>query len=63
MQESIRTRVKFEKRIKMLGGNPILFSSQALDKKEDLRDVCGYLEKWADRIIADIIRRINSKVL
>lgn len=43
---SIRTRVTFEKGIYLLGGQPILFSPDALDKKEDLRDVCGYLDNW-----------------
>lgn len=36
---SIRTRVTFEKGIHLLGGQPILFPSDTLDKKEDLRDV------------------------
>lgn len=49
---SIRTRVTFEKGIYLLGGQPILFPNEALDKKEDLRDVCGYLDNWADIIIA-----------
>ena len=40
---SIRTRVTFEKGIYLLGGQPILFPSETLDKKEDLKDVCGYL--------------------
>lgn len=48
---SIRTRVTFEKGIAQLGGQPILFPSDALDKKEDLRDVCGYLENWADMAV------------
>ena len=48
---SIRTRVTFEKGIYLLGGQPILFSNDTLDKKEDLRDVCGYLNNWADIII------------
>lgn len=48
---SIRTRVTFEKGIYLLGGQPILFPSETLDKKEDLRDVCGYLSNWADMII------------
>lgn len=29
----------------------MLFPSDALDKKEDLKDVCGYLNNWADIII------------
>ncbi len=49
---SIRTRVTFEKGIYLLGGQPILFPTETLDKKEDLRDVCGYLNNWADIIIA-----------
>ncbi|MBQ8597300.1 MAG: peptide transporter [Lachnospiraceae bacterium] len=48
---SIRTRVTFEKGIYLLGGQPILFPADALDKKEDLRDVCGYLNNWADMLI------------
>ncbi len=35
----------------MLGGQAILFSNDALDKKEDLRDVCGYLDNWTDVVI------------
>lgn len=49
---SIRTRVTFEKGIHLLGGHSILFPTETLDKKEDLRDVCGYLNNWADMIIA-----------
>lgn len=48
---SIRTRVTFEKGIYLLGGQPILFPTETLDKKEDLRDVCGYLNNWADMIV------------
>ena len=48
---SIRTRVTFEKGIYLLGGQPVLFPTDALDKKEDLRDVCGYLNNWADMVI------------
>lgn len=48
---SIRTRVTFEKGIYMLGGQPILFPTETLDKKEDLKDVCGYLNNWADIVI------------
>lgn len=48
---SIRTRVSFEKGIYLLGGQPILFPGDALDKKEDIRDVCGYLDNWADTVI------------
>ncbi len=53
----------------MLGGQAILFSNDALDKKEDLRDVCGYLDNWTDVVIVrhrdiQLIERIaqHSKV-
>lgn len=29
-----------------------MFPTETLDKKEDLKDVCGYLNNWADVIIA-----------
>ena len=48
---SIRTRVSFEKGIHLFGGQTILFDPSALDKKEDIRDVCGYLQNWADAVI------------
>lgn len=48
---SIRTRVTFEKGIYLLGGQPILFPTETLDKKESLKDVCGYLDNWADMIV------------
>lgn len=48
---SIRTRVTFEKGIHLLGGQPILFPTESLDKKEAIRDVCGYLNHWADILI------------
>ena len=41
----------FEKGIYLLGGQPILFPSDTLDKKEDYRDVIGYLNNWADLVI------------
>ncbi|MBE5881213.1 MAG: peptide transporter [Lachnospiraceae bacterium] len=47
----IRTRVTFEKGIYLLGGQPILFPAETLDKKEELKDVCGYLNNWADMVI------------
>ena len=50
-EESIRTRVTFEKGISMLGGKSILFPSKTLDKKEEIVDVIGYLENWADILI------------
>lgn len=48
---SIRTRITFEKGIYLFGGQSVLFPNDALDKKEDLRDVCGYLNNWADIVI------------
>ncbi|MGN0678374.1 MAG: ornithine carbamoyltransferase [Oscillospiraceae bacterium] len=51
-ETSIRTRVTFEKGIYLLGGQSILFPTETLDKKEDLRDVFGYLNNWADLVIA-----------
>ena len=57
---SIRTRVAFEKGIYLLGGHPILFPMETLDKKEDLKDVCGYMNNWADAII---VRHKNIGVL
>ena len=57
---SIRTRVTFEKGINLLNGQPILFPTETLDKKEDLRDVLGYLNNWADIVI---IRHKNIEVL
>lgn len=50
-ETSIRTRVTFEKGINLLGGQSILFPTDTLDKKEDIRDVCGYLNNWADMVI------------
>lgn len=60
---SIRTRVTFEKGINLLGGQPILFPTETLDKKEKLEDVCGYLNNWADAVIVrhrnmDVIRKL-----
>lgn len=48
---SIRTRVTFEKGIYLLGGQTILFPTETLDKKEELQDVFGYLNNWADLVI------------
>lgn len=57
---SIRTRVTFEKGIYLLGGQSILFPSETLDKKENLKDVCGYLNNWADLVI---VRHENISVI
>lgn len=48
---SIRTRVTFEKGVHQLGAQVILFPSDSMDKKEDIRDVMGYLDNWADGVI------------
>lgn len=48
---SIRTRVTFEKGIYLLGGQSILFAPETLDKKEEIKDVVGYLNNWADAIV------------
>lgn len=50
-ETSIRTRVTFEKGIHMLGGNTILFPPTALDKKEKIEDVIGYLANWVDAVV------------
>lgn len=50
-ETSIRTRVTFEKGIYLLGGQSIRFPSDTLDKKEELWDVFGYLNNWADIVI------------
>ena len=47
---SIRTRISFEKGVYLLSGQSILFPNETLDKKEELRDVAGYLDNWADLI-------------
>lgn len=52
---SLRTRVSFEKGIHLLGGQAILFEPSTLEKKEDIRDVCGYLQNWADAAAEDAI--------
>lgn len=48
---SIRTRVTFEKGIYLLGGQPVLFPGETLGKSEDIKDVCGYLNNWADLVV------------
>ncbi|BCZ47292.1 ornithine carbamoyltransferase [Clostridium gelidum] len=48
---SIRTRITFEKGIYLLGGQTILFPPSALDKKEKIEDVIGYLNNWTDGLI------------
>ena len=48
---SIRTRITFEKGIYLLGGQTMLFPPSALDKKEKIEDVIGYLNNWTDGLI------------
>ena len=48
---SIRTRVTFEGGIESLGGKTILFPPAALDKKEALCDVLGYVNNWVEAVI------------
>lgn len=60
---SIRTRVTFEKGVFLLGGQTILFPTETLDKKEDLHDVFGYLNNWADLVVVrhkdiDVVEKI-----
>lgn len=50
-ESSIRTRITFEKGIKDLGGDCILFPPETLDKREQLRDVIQYIENWAEAVI------------
>lgn len=57
---SIRTRVTFERGIHLLGGQTVIFSPATLDKKESLKDVCGYLDNWIDMII---VRHSNIEVI
>lgn len=49
---SIRTRVTFEMACARLGLQPILFPPETLAKKEDPRDVMGYLANWVDVVVA-----------
>ncbi|WP_019230103.1 ornithine carbamoyltransferase [Sedimentibacter sp. B4] len=57
---SIRTRVTYEKGIYLLGGQSVLFPSDTLDKKENIKDVVGYLNNWADCII---VRHSNIELI
>lgn len=51
-ESSIRTRVTFEIACTQLGLQPILFPPETLTKKEEPRDVIGYLVNWVDVIVA-----------
>lgn len=59
-ESSIRTRVTFEKGIRELGGNTILFPPSALEKREKLEDVAGYLANWTD---AAVVRHSDLKLV
>lgn len=50
-ESSIRTRVTFEMALKNLGAEIILFPSTTLDKREETKDVIGYLKNWVNGII------------
>ncbi len=50
-ESSIRTRLSFEKGIKSLGGECVLFPPSTLDKREALIDVSNYICNWADGVI------------
>lgn len=50
-ESSLRTRITFEKGIKDLGGETILFSPESLDKREKLEDVIQYISNWTDGVI------------
>lgn len=57
---SIRTRVTYEKGIYLLGGQPILFPTDTLDKKEKTEHVSGYLNNWADGVV---VRHKNIELI
>lgn len=50
-ESSLRTRITFEKGIKDLGGESILFPPESLDKREKLEDVIQYISNWAEGVI------------
>jgi ornithine carbamoyltransferase len=50
-ESSLRTRITFEKGIKALGGEAMLFPPESLDKREELEDVIQYVSNWADGVI------------
>lgn len=50
-ESSLRTRITFEKGIRDLGGETILFPPESLDKREELEDVIQYISNWADGVI------------
>jgi ornithine carbamoyltransferase len=50
-ETSIRTRVTFEKGIRDLGGECVLFPPETLDKRENSEDVMKYIDNWADGLV------------
>lgn len=50
-ESSLRTRITFEKGIKALGGDCIVFPPETLDKREKLEDVIKYVGNWVDGLI------------
>jgi ornithine carbamoyltransferase len=65
-ESSLRTRITFEKGIKELGGECVLFPPETLDKREELSDIINYLENWADGVIVrhpdfSKIRELSSR--
>ncbi len=48
---SIRTRLSFEKGIRLLGGQPIILHSDALDTQEDMKDFMNYIANWVDCVV------------
>lgn len=48
---SIRTRITFERGIKDLGGECIIFPPETLDRREQLSDAVKYIENWAQAVI------------
>lgn len=57
---SLRTRVSFEKGIALLGGQSIVFPPEALDKRENIKDIIQYLNNWVD---AAVIRHKNTRLM
>lgn len=50
-ETSIRTRITFELGVSQLGGHVVRFPPETLERKEDLRDLAGYLANWIDLAI------------
>lgn len=66
---SLRTRISFERGVYLLGGQPVLFPPETLDKREELRDVAGYMGGFADIAVVrhsdkGVIRQLaeNSRI-